>query len=60
MMKETPINCVKCKHFYVTWDTRFPNGCRAYGFKSSSRPAMMVKKSSGMACLKYEPKSLKA
>ena len=59
-MKETPINCIKCKHFYVTWDTRFPNGCRAYGFKSASRPAITVKKSSGMACLKYEQKAIKA
>lgn len=55
-MNETPVNCLKCQYFYVTWEKRFPNGCRAYGFKSASRPNIMVKKSSGTACLKYQPK----
>ena len=27
-------NCFRCKFFYVTWDNRFPRGCRAMGFKS--------------------------
>lgn len=59
-MKEPTVNCIKCKHFYITWDAKFPNGCRAYGFKSASRPAIMVKKSSGITCLKYEPKASKS
>jgi hypothetical protein len=54
------VNCIKCKHFYVTWDAVFPNGCRTYGFKSASRPAIMVENSSGIACLKFEPKTNKS
>ncbi|THF76290.1 uracil-DNA glycosylase [Metabacillus sediminilitoris] len=58
-MQEATVNCVKCQHFYVTWDPKFPNGCRAYRFKSSSRPSIMVKKSSGTACLNYKQKANK-
>ncbi|KKI89626.1 uracil-DNA glycosylase [Bacillus sp. SA1-12] len=58
-MKEQAVNCIKCRHFFVTWDRMYPNGCRAYGFKSASRPAIMVRKSSGITCLKYEPKAIK-
>ncbi|APH03319.1 uracil-DNA glycosylase [Bacillus weihaiensis] len=57
-MSNTVINCIKCKYFYVTWDKKFPNGCRAYGFKSASRPSIMVKKSSGLTCMKYENKQV--
>ncbi|MBZ5751775.1 uracil-DNA glycosylase [Metabacillus rhizolycopersici] len=46
-MEKPEANCVKCTHFYITWDTKLPNGCRAYGFKSARRPAIMVKKLSG-------------
>ncbi|MCM3655210.1 uracil-DNA glycosylase [Metabacillus litoralis] len=59
-MERSEVNCIKCTHFYVAWDTKLPNGCRAYGFKSASRPAIMVKKSSGIACLKYEQKVIKS
>ncbi|MFS0878866.1 uracil-DNA glycosylase [Bacillus sp. 7586-K] len=55
-MKDAQIICLKCKYFYITWDKSFPNGCRAYGFKSATRPAVMVKQSSGTACLKFKPK----
>lgn len=40
----------------VTWDPDSPRGCRAYGFKTKQIPTAVVKKSSGMDCLKYEEK----
>ncbi len=40
----------------VTWDPASPRGCRAYGFKTRELPTAVVKKSSGMDCLKYEAK----
>lgn len=50
------VNCIKCKHFYVTWDPRFPRGCRAYGFKTSRYPAAVVQASSGMPCMQFARK----
>ncbi|OMF13549.1 uracil-DNA glycosylase [Paenibacillus sp. FSL H7-0331] len=51
-----PINCIKCVHYYVTWDPAFPKGCRAFGFKTSEMPSTLVKRSSGHPCLKFESK----
>jgi len=57
MTKSTRINCLKCQHFYVTWDPKFPKGCKAYDFKSRNMPSQAVLNSSGQPCLSYEPKS---
>lgn len=50
------IDCMKCVHFYVTWDPSFPRGCKAYGFKTSAMPSASVLSSSGKPCLSFEPK----
>ncbi|MGM9968273.1 uracil-DNA glycosylase [Rummeliibacillus sp. TYF005] len=50
-------SCFKCKHFFVTWDQHNPRGCRAYQFKSKAIPSIVVKKSSGLDCLKFEQKA---
>lgn len=50
------INCVQCKHYSVTWDQNAPRGCKAFGFKSHALPSIIVWKSSGEICLKYEKK----
>jgi len=44
------VNCRRCKHYFVTWETNQPHGCRAYGFKSPQIPSMVVLKSSGESC----------
>jgi len=51
-----PINCHKCKHYYVTWDTQVPCGCKAAGFKSPRMPSADVLAASGKNCLLFEPK----
>jgi len=51
------INCMKCRHFYVTWDPQFPRGCRAYEFKSRQIPSVVVLSSSGTGCMKFTPKT---
>lgn len=53
------VNCIKCKHYYVTWQPKAPNGCRAYGFKSKQMPSIVVKANSGMDCNMYEEKKKK-
>ncbi len=53
------INCIKCKHFFVTYEPRRPYGCRAYGFKSPKMPSVIVYQSSGMECESFELKVIK-
>jgi hypothetical protein len=50
------IACRNCRHYYVTWDARFPYGCRAHGFKSGRNPAQDVLLASGLECLLFTPK----
>ncbi len=54
--EKSKIDCFSCRHFYVTWDERHPKGCRAMGFKSRELPSIVVYKSSGMDCLKFDRK----
>lgn len=50
------INCLRCRHYYITWDSRFPRGCRLFGFKSSLLPSIAVFQSSGENCKGFVPK----
>ena len=50
-------NCRQCAHYLVTWDERFPHGCRRMGFKSRTSPAEEVRKAmGGSPCRLYQPK----
>ena len=56
----SPIDCHKCRHYYVTWDKNFPHGCRGFGFKSRQPPNIGVRSSSsGMECLLFTKKGQK-
>jgi hypothetical protein len=56
-MKESQrIDCMKCRHFYITWDAKFPRGCKAFGFKTQTMPSLHVLSSSGKSCMNFEPK----
>jgi|HigsolmetaAR203D_1030402.scaffolds.fasta_scaffold00446_2 hypothetical protein len=50
------INCYRCKHFFVTWDERFPRGCRFFNFKTRELPSVTVQRASGMPCLEFSEK----
>ncbi|WP_024850868.1 hypothetical protein [Hydrogenovibrio kuenenii] len=52
-----PIDCFKCKHFYITWDDANPKGCRAFGFKTQRLPSVVVFEASGEPCMKFSPKT---
>jgi hypothetical protein len=59
IMKSKPgIDCHKCKHYYVTWDKRFPHGCRAMKFKGKALPSVTVFSSSNMLCQLFAEKHL--
>jgi hypothetical protein len=55
-MEPQKINCFKCKHFHITWDKDFPNGCKAFGFKTKQLPALVVRQSDGTPCMAFTPK----
>lgn len=50
-------NCMRCTHFYVTWDARFPRGCRYFGFKTKELPSISVFKNTGSNCPVFTPRS---
>lgn len=51
------IDCMKCQYFYITWDKKFPRGCKFFNFKSKQMPSIEVLRSSASACLKFESKT---
>ncbi|SEM63641.1 uracil-DNA glycosylase [Paenibacillus sp. OV219] len=56
--EQTRIDCMKCRHFYITWDKNYPRGCKAFKFKGSAMPSAAVLSSSGKPCMNFEPKSM--
>ncbi|MCD4755061.1 MAG: uracil-DNA glycosylase [Deltaproteobacteria bacterium] len=48
--KGTAETCPQCRHYYITWDSAHPYGCKAYGFKSLRSPHIVVEESSGEPC----------
>jgi len=57
--KRKGADCFRCRHFYVTWDKKFPRGCKAMGFKGKQLPCRVVLEASGNRCLKFEEKVTK-
>ena len=55
-MTEEKFNCIKCIHFYITWDQRFPNGCKLFGFKTRLLPASLVRNATGGKCSNFVEK----
>lgn len=50
------IDCKKCGYFYITWEARFPNGCRLFRIKSKQIPSIVVYKSTGTRCENFVQK----
>ena len=50
------VDCNACVHFFITWDKRFPYGCKAMGFMSSHSPSKDVFEVEGRDCLVYRSK----
>ncbi|MBN2628610.1 MAG: hypothetical protein JXA95_18245 [Spirochaetales bacterium] len=49
-------DCLKCSHYYVTWDRNFPHGCRLFDFKTGGSPSREVLKATGQSCPSFTPK----
>ncbi|MES0372199.1 MAG: uracil-DNA glycosylase [Mariprofundaceae bacterium] len=56
-LEQTRPECMRCRHYYVTWDPNFPYGCKAFGFKSRVMPCLEVYSASQHHCLKFEGKN---
>jgi hypothetical protein len=54
--KLTGLGCLNCVHYYITWDKKFPFGCRAMGFKSKAAPHRLTRQLSGRECLSFVQK----
>lgn len=60
IMETTPDrapNCLKCRHFSVTWDPRFPRACAMFGLKTSRMPSHEVFQATGKHCPAFEQKA---
>jgi hypothetical protein len=53
MAKINKINCFHCVHFAITWDTKFPKACKAFGFKTANMPSVAVFQSTGIDCIAF-------
>ena len=51
------ISCNSCKYFYITWNKKYPYGCRAMGFISAKLPSIDVLAIEGRDCLSFEEKN---
>ncbi|MTI81569.1 MAG: uracil-DNA glycosylase [Firmicutes bacterium] len=56
MSKNERIYCQKCRYFYVTWNKKYPRGCKAYGFKTGGIPSAVVLRTTGNKCVCYQEK----
>ena len=50
------MRCIDCRHFYISWDARFPLACKMYEIKSKVSPSEQVMANTGLPCLAFEAK----
>lgn len=49
-----PPDCLKCRHFHVSWDPHFPRACGVFGIKSWQLPSVEVFRATGRHCPAFE------
>ena len=47
-------DCLHCRHYFVTWESDKPRGCRAYEFKAAELPSEVVREASGQPCQLFD------
>jgi len=57
MTGEKAINCVKCINYHVTWDVKFPHGCKLWNVKSAKLPKFIVFEANGKQCEYFKEKT---
>jgi hypothetical protein len=49
-------DCNACRHLFMTYEARYPYGCRKLSFKSLRLPHYEVLEASGEPCASFEHK----
>lgn len=49
-------NCRNCKYYHITWDVKFPYGCKLFKVKSKQMPSVIVYQSLGKPCENFTEK----
>ena len=49
-------DCLRCRHFKVTWEPAFPRACQLFGVKCRNLPSMEVFLSTGKHCFAFQVK----
>jgi hypothetical protein len=49
-------NCHQCKHFYITWNPKIPNGCKKFQIQCKDQPSAIVAAAGQGECQGYELK----
>lgn len=49
--------CLRCVHYFSTFDPTKPRGCKLYGMKSQAFPSVLVKKETGQECMGFKEKN---
>lgn len=47
-------NCLHCKHYFSTYDSQSPRGCKLFNFKTAQFPSWVIKRESGKECEGFE------
>jgi hypothetical protein len=50
----------QCNYYWVTWDPRYPRGCKLFGFRGTAMPSIMVYKATGAKCQNYSSRQIQS
>lgn len=48
--------CSQCRHYFITWNPKTPNGCRRYSIQSKEKPSIIVAMAGLGECQGFEAK----
>ncbi|HXH30248.1 MAG TPA: hypothetical protein VNJ01_05495 [Bacteriovoracaceae bacterium] len=49
-------SCSACRHYFITWDAKTPNGCRRFGIKCKDSPSKIISSAGLGECQGFEAK----
>lgn len=55
-----PVDCFRCAHFVITYETKFPYACRVFAFKGRMLPSSTVLESTGQPCTGFQARPERA
>jgi len=53
-----PPDCLRCRHFKITWEPAFPRACLLFGIKCRNLPSMEVFASTGSHCFAFQKRDV--